>query len=107
MPTSSIIHSGPAKMKDSQRTDYEHYARLYADIASLVGDAGSVNLYKPKDAVLIVSTFKYAHDEPVLVDSCFNEIRRLAGPGAQTKLTAERDQNNGKLVVRITASFRT
>ena len=89
-------------------TDFEHYARIYADIASMVGDAGSVNMYKPRDAVLIVSTFRYLPSEPVLVDSCYNEIRRLAGPEAQTKLTAECDHGNGgRLVVRITASFRT
>ena len=86
----------------------EQCARVYADIASLVGDAGSVHMYKPKGAVLIVSTFKHSSSETVLVDSCFNEIRRLAGPEAQTKLTAECDHNNGgRLVVRITASFRT
>ena len=86
----------------------EQCAKIYADIALLVGGTGSVNMYKPRDAVLIVSTFKYQPSEPILVDSCFNEIRRLAGSEAQTKLTAECDRNNGdRLVVRITASFRT
>ena len=89
-------------------SNIEQCAKIYADIASMVGGAGSVNMYKPRDAVLIVSTFRYPPSEPILVDSCFNEIRRLAGPDAQTKLTAERDRNDsGTLVVRITASFRT
>lgn len=88
-------------------TDFEHYGRVFADISALIGDAGTVSIYQPKDAVLIVTTLRYPKSEQLRVDSCFNEIRRLAGDGAQTKFTMECDQSNGgKFVVRITASFR-
>ncbi len=85
----------------------DQFGQIFADITTAVSSDGKVSAYPEGDTMLIVSTFKFSPEEPARIDRPLNDIRRLVGDGVPTKLTGRYDsENQGKFVVRITASFR-